>query len=237
MLLQALESPERAHTLLIGPPACAIKVSNTSFQDGYNAGFAAGRKDRINGNEFDSKRPNGHSDAYDEGYRRGYDDGSFRGEHISSNSAEGGGDDDGHKHRHRDSVAASSSAAAAAGILVLIKNLIGVRQTKYYLKLGGYMKIEAAIEMLEELKLLHISKKQIRVSVQGFGNVGSFTAKFLDSSGIKVVAISDVSGFIYNKDGLNIPRLMKDIKGKTSFSDIPAAVGDLITDKNSIEVT
>ena len=104
---------------------------------------------------------------------------------------------------------------------------------------------------------MHVSKKQIRVSVQGFGNVGSFTAKFLDSSGIKVVAISDVSGFIYNKDGLNIPRLMKDIKGKTSFSDlkgydiydkegifdvdsdvfIPAAVGDVITDKNSIEVT
>ena len=105
--------------------AFAIKVSNTSFQDGYNAGFAAGRKDRINGNEFDSKPPNGHSDAYDEGYRRGYDDGWFRGEHISSNSAtaasssssaaEGGGDDDGHKHRHRDSAAASSSAAAAAG--------------------------------------------------------------------------------------------------------------------------
>src|SRR6187200_2189807 len=120
MLLQALESPERAHTLLIGPPACAIKVSNTSFQDGYNAGFAAGRKDRINGNEFDSKRPNGHSDAYDEGYRRGYDDGWFRGEHISSNSATAASSsssaaadgDDGH---HKDSAAASSSAAAAAG--------------------------------------------------------------------------------------------------------------------------
>jgi glutamate dehydrogenase (NAD(P)+) len=113
--------------------------------------------------------------------------------------------------------------------------------------------LEAAIEILEELKLLHVSKKQIRVSIQGFGNVGSFTAKFLDSSGIKVVAISDVSGFIYNKDGLNIPRLMKDIKGKTRFSDlkgydvcdkegifdvdsdifIPAAIGDVITDKTA----
>ena len=78
--------------------------------------------------------------------------------------------------------------------------------------------LEAAIEVLEELRSLHISKNQIRVSIQGFGNVSSFTAKFLDSSGIKVVAISDVSGFIYNKDGLNIPRLMKDIKGKTKFS-------------------
>jgi glutamate dehydrogenase (NAD(P)+) len=113
--------------------------------------------------------------------------------------------------------------------------------------------LEAAIEILEELKLLHVSKKQIRVSIQGFGNVGSFTAKFLDSSGIKVVAISDFSGFIYNKDGLNIPRLMKDIKGKTRFSDlkgydvcdkegifdvdsdifIPAAIGDVITDKTA----
>ncbi len=113
--------------------------------------------------------------------------------------------------------------------------------------------LEAAIEVLEELKSLHVSKKQIKVSIQGFGNVGSFTAKFLDSSGIKVVAISDISGFIYNKDGLNIPRLMKDMKGKTKFSDlkgydiydkegifevdsdifIPAAIGDVITDKTA----
>ena len=113
--------------------------------------------------------------------------------------------------------------------------------------------LEAAIEVLEEFKLLRISKKQIRVSIQGFGNVGSFTAKFLDSSGIKIVAISDVSGFISNKDGLNIPKLMKDLKGITKFSDlkgydiydkeaifevdsdifIPAAIGDVITDKTA----
>ena len=113
--------------------------------------------------------------------------------------------------------------------------------------------LESAIEVLEELKSLHISKKQIRISIQGFGNVGSFTARFLDSSGIKVVAISDVSGFVHDKDGLNIPRLMKDMKGKTRFSDlkgyniydkegifdidsdifIPAAIGDVITDKTA----
>jgi glutamate dehydrogenase (NAD(P)+) len=113
--------------------------------------------------------------------------------------------------------------------------------------------LEAAVEVLEELKSLHVSKRQIRVSIQGFGNVGSFTAKFLDSSGIKVVAISDVSGFICNTDGLNIPRLMKDMKGKARFSDlkgydvfdkegifevdsdifIPAAIGDVITDKTA----
>jgi hypothetical protein len=97
--------------------AFAVKFKKNSFQDGYNAGFAAGKKDRINDNEFDSKPPKGHSDAYDEGYRRGYDDAWFRGEHFSSNpaaassSAAAVGSDGGHKHK--DSAAASSSAAAA----------------------------------------------------------------------------------------------------------------------------
>jgi glutamate dehydrogenase (NAD(P)+) len=115
--------------------------------------------------------------------------------------------------------------------------------------------LETAIEVLEESHTLHITKKQAKVCVQGFGNVGSFTARFLDSAGIKVVAISDVSGFIYNKDGLNIPRLMTDMKGKASLSElkgssydindrdgifevdsdifIPAAVGDVITDRTA----
>ena len=95
--------------------AFAVKVKKNSFQDGYNAGFAAGKKDRIDDNEFDSKPPKDHSDAYDEGYRRGYDDAWFRGEHFSSNSAAvrssaaAVGSDDGHKHK--DSAAVSSSAA------------------------------------------------------------------------------------------------------------------------------
>ena len=103
------------------------------------------------------------------------------------------------------------------------------------------------------MNTIHIQKKETKVSVQGFGNVGSFTARFLDSAGIKVVAISDVSGFIYNKDGLNIPRLMLDMKGKLKLSDlkgygvkdkeeifeidsdifIPAAMSDVINDKTA----
>jgi glutamate dehydrogenase (NAD(P)+) len=61
----------------------------------------------------------------------------------------------------------------------------------------------------------------IRVTIQGFGNVGSFTAKFLDDlAGIKVVGVSDVSGFIHEENGLNIPRLMMDMRGKTYLSDL-----------------
>jgi glutamate dehydrogenase (NAD(P)+) len=69
------------------------------------------------------------------------------------------------------------------------------------------------------------SKKEKRedttVTIQGFGNVGSFTARFLDDLvGIKIVGISDVSGFIYDKNGLNVPRLMLDMRGKTKLSDL-----------------
>ena len=63
--------------------------------------------------------------------------------------------------------------------------------------------------------------KEIRVTIQGFGNVGSFTARFLDELvGVKTVGVSDVSGFIYDKDGLNIPRLMIDMRGRTKLSDL-----------------
>ncbi len=64
--------------------------------------------------------------------------------------------------------------------------------------------------------------KEWTVTIQGFGNVGSFTAKFLDEiPRIKVIGVSDISGFVYNKDGLNIPKLMMDMKGKTNLSELP----------------
>jgi|SRR5215467_3658254 glutamate dehydrogenase (NAD(P)+) len=91
--------------------------------------------------------------------------------------------------------------------------------------------LETALEVLLELNAIRIIRDNIKVSIQGFGNVGSFTAKFLDSSGIKVVAISDISGLVYNKDGLNIPRLMMDMKGKSMLSDLD---GYTILNKNQI---
>jgi len=43
-----------------------------------------------------------------------------------------------------------------------------------------------------------------RVAIQGFGNVGSHTAKFLQESDCKVVAISDLSGGYYRDTGIDI---------------------------------
>ena len=112
--------------------AFAIKVSKTSFPDGYKAGFAAGKKDRKNDNEFDNKPPKGHSDAYDEGYRRGYDDAWFRGEHFSSNPA-----------------AASSSAAAvgsrsAAASLSSALQVEVIQQSSFFNFLNSTLSIQVS---------------------------------------------------------------------------------------------
>lgn len=51
------------------------------------------------------------------------------------------------------------------------------------------------------------------VAVQGFGNVGSNAAKYLYEAGSKVIAVSDVSGGLYCKDGLDIPALLNYVAG------------------------
>ncbi|MCA9264477.1 MAG: glutamate dehydrogenase [Planctomycetales bacterium] len=50
---------------------------------------------------------------------------------------------------------------------------------------------------------------QMRVAIQGFGNVGTHAAKFLSEADFKVVAVSDVSGAYYRSDGLNIPQTLR----------------------------
>jgi glutamate dehydrogenase (NAD(P)+) len=48
-----------------------------------------------------------------------------------------------------------------------------------------------------------------RVAIQGFGNVGSHTAKFLSDADCRVVAVSDVSGAYYHADGLNMTEVLR----------------------------
>ena len=43
------------------------------------------------------------------------------------------------------------------------------------------------------------------VAVQGFGNVGSYLARFLGEDGAKVVAVSDSSSGLYNPNGIDVP--------------------------------
>ncbi|MCL1875127.1 MAG: Glu/Leu/Phe/Val dehydrogenase [Synergistaceae bacterium] len=57
---------------------------------------------------------------------------------------------------------------------------------------------------IELLKVEGIDPKGATVAVQGFGNVGSFTAKFMAEAGAKVVAVSDLSGSYFNPAGIDI---------------------------------
>jgi glutamate dehydrogenase (NAD(P)+) len=49
------------------------------------------------------------------------------------------------------------------------------------------------------------------VAVQGYGNVGSHAATILDQMGCKIVAVSDISGGLYNPRGLNIASINQHI--------------------------
>jgi len=65
------------------------------------------------------------------------------------------------------------------------------------------------ISMDEALRRMgHNDPSQIRVAIQGFGNVGSHAARIAYELGYKVVAISDVSGGYFNGDGLDIPDVL-----------------------------
>jgi glutamate dehydrogenase/leucine dehydrogenase len=69
----------------------------------------------------------------------------------------------------------------------------------------GFGVAKATLEMLHFYKL----GKDLTVAIEGFGNVGQFTAKFLYEAGLKIVAISDSKGMVYNKDGLDIEKLIE----------------------------
>ena len=69
-----------------------------------------------------------------------------------------------------------------------------------------------------------IQFKGTKLAVQGFGNVGSFTCKYLDEFGAKVVAISDVSCALYNEDGIDVSALREYVKGnKNLITGFPGA--------------
>ena len=126
------------------------------------------------------------------------------------------------------------------------------------LELGGSAGREAAtgkgtaVITRETAQNWNINLKNSKVVIQGFGNVGSYAAKFLHEYGCKIIAVSDVTGGLYDPDGLDIDSLFeynyanKTIdgfdQGKKLTNDellalecdflIPAALGSAINEKN-----
>lgn len=62
-----------------------------------------------------------------------------------------------------------------------------------------------------------------RVAIQGFGNVGSFTALFIEEAGATVIGVSDVSGGIYQPDGLDVKEVMKYCQEAKTVATFPRA--------------
>src|ERR1700751_3109676 len=60
----------------------------------------------------------------------------------------------------------------------------------------------------EAVRKRELRMDELRVAVQGFGNVGSFLAKFLAEQGATVIAVSDSRGGIFNESGLDMAAVL-----------------------------
>jgi len=92
-----------------------------------------------------------------------------------------------------------------------------------------------------------------RIVIQGFGNVGTWTAKLLQEYGCKVVGVSGVQGGVYNSNGLDIAALLEHqnqsgvvpgFAGGDNITNaellelecdvlVPAAIGNVVTAENA----
>jgi glutamate dehydrogenase (NAD(P)+) len=105
---------------------------------------------------------------------------------------------------------------------------------------------------------LNMKREECRVIIQGFGNVGSMSAKLMAAAGYKIVGVADIHGALYNEKGFDVPKLLDWAQvqrkplaefpgGGVQFSPaevifepcdilIPAAIENQITSKNAHRV-
>lgn len=109
---------------------------------------------------------------------------------------------------------------------------------------------------LDAIKHLKLDIDDCTVAIQGFGNAGSVVAKLLFENGLKIVAVSDSQGGIYNSNGLNPCEVSKhkretgSVKGFKNTDSVtneellkipatilvPAALENQITEKNADKI-
>ncbi len=93
---------------------------------------------------------------------------------------------------------------------------------------GSQGRIEATgrgvmVTAREAMNHLNLPIEGSTVAVQGFGNVGSIAARTAHEMGMKVAAVTDVSGGVYNKNGLDIPALVNHLAATRSAAGFPGA--------------
>jgi len=110
--------------------------------------------------------------------------------------------------------------------------------------------------LLEASKHLEYPLEGKRVAIIGYGNVGCSIAKLLHPYGCKIIAITDIYGGIYNRNGIDIPALCehvnqtKTVKGFKKYDSItneellalnidillPCAIEGMINEKNTHKI-
>src|SRR5438045_5880499 len=83
----------------------------------------------------------------------------------------------------------------------------------------------AGVVMVVERACQRLGKRlaEQRCVVQGFGNVGGVAAHELHAEGAIVVAVSDLSGGVYNEAGLDVDELMEFVRINGSLESYPEA--------------
>jgi glutamate dehydrogenase (NAD(P)+) len=110
------------------------------------------------------------------------------------------------------------------------------------------------VSCLAAMSKLDMAVENTSVAIQGFGNVGSWTAKLMFDKGLKIKGVSDISGAYWNEDGINIDEAiayknmhagrLDGFPGATPMDPddlltsevdvlVPAAVEDVITEHNA----
>ena len=113
------------------------------------------------------------------------------------------------------------------------------------------------VSALAAMVKVKINPYNATCAVQGFGNVGSFAALLLAERGVKIVAISDISGAYFNENGIDIKKAIEyraendgtlsGLEGATPMAGddlltldvdvlVPAAMEDVITIKNADQI-
>ena len=113
------------------------------------------------------------------------------------------------------------------------------------------------VTALAAMGKLKINPYNATCAVQGFGNVGMWAARLLEERGLKVVAISDLSGAYYNEKGIDINKAVAYRDGNKGTLDgyseaqkidgqeiltlpvdvlVPAATEDVITVSNATKI-
>jgi glutamate dehydrogenase (NAD(P)+) len=79
------------------------------------------------------------------------------------------------------------------------------------------------IVTLQALRRFGLEATSTRVIVQGFGNVGGMAAKLMARAGFKIICVIEYDGAVYNRNGLDIPALMKHRAETGSINGFPEA--------------